>query len=58
MLGMLKKDGLKFTFAFTIVNISLDRFQVQLSPEEEIALFQPVELPLPRSGASFRNLVS
>ncbi len=34
------------------------RILVQLSPEEEIALFQPVELPLPRSGASFRNLVS
>jgi hypothetical protein len=34
------------------------RILVQLSPEENIALFQPVELPLPRSGASFRNLVS
>lgn len=34
------------------------RILVQLSAEEEIALFQPVELPLPRSGASFRNLVS
>ena len=30
------------------------RILVQLSPDEKIALFQPEELPLPRSGASFR----
>ena len=30
------------------------RILVQLSADEKIALFQPEELPLPRSGASFR----
>lgn len=33
------------------------RILVQLSAEEKIALFQPEELPLPRSGASFRNML-
>ncbi len=34
------------------------RILVQLSAEEKIALFQPEELPLPRSGASFRHLLA
>ena len=34
------------------------RILVQLSPEEKIALFQPEELPLPRSGASFRHFLA
>jgi hypothetical protein len=37
---------------------SRPRILLQLSPEERIALFQPEELPLPRSGASFRNLLT
>ena len=32
------------------------RILVQLSADEKIALFQPEELPLPRSGASFRYI--
>ena len=34
------------------------RILVQLSDEDRIALFQPEELPLPRSGASFRHLLA
>ena len=34
------------------------RILVQLSEEDKIALFQPEELPLPRSGASFRHLLA
>jgi hypothetical protein len=34
------------------------RILVQMTAEERIALFQPEELPLPRSGASFRHLLA
>ena len=33
------------------------RILLQLSTSERIALFQPGELPLPRSGASFKDLL-
>ena len=33
------------------------RILLQLSTSERIALFQPGELPLPRSGASFKELL-
>ena len=34
------------------------RILVQLSVEDKIPFFQPEELPLPRSGASFRQLLA
>lgn len=37
---------------------SRPRILIQMSSEETIALSQPEELPLPRSGASFRNLLT
>eukprot|EP00095_Tigriopus_kingsejongensis_P005877 snap_masked-scaffold38_size502422-processed-gene-3.3 protein:Tk05877 transcript:snap_masked-scaffold38_size502422-processed-gene-3.3-mRNA-1 annotation:"c-myc promoter-binding protein" len=36
---------------------SRPRILLQLSATDQIALFQPEELPLPRSGASFRNFL-
>ncbi|TRY69064.1 hypothetical protein TCAL_04429 [Tigriopus californicus] len=36
---------------------SRPRILIQLSALDQIALFQPEELPLPRSGASFRNFL-
>ena len=39
-------------------SVERPRILLQLSPSDErIALFQPGELPLPRSGASFKDLL-
>jgi len=46
-----------FLFRIPFPSPERPRILVQLSPDEDIALFQPVELPLPKSGASFKNLL-
>lgn len=47
-----------FLFDVPFPSPSRPRILLQLSGEENIALFQPEELPLPRSGASFIQLLT
>ncbi len=47
-----------FLFDVPFPSPSRPRILLQLSGEERIPLFQPEELPLPRSGASFKNLLT
>ncbi len=46
-----------FLFRIPFPSPERPRILVQLSQFEDIALFQPIELPLPKSGASFKNLL-